>query len=298
MSRSGRHFLAALAGLAALFTVFGLGVMLGAGSSVSNEQRYQSYRYAADKPLEFTATGPGEANSRDPEYREPCREPKGSSESELCAQWRAANAGENSAFWAQWSFWVSGLSAAGILAALILTINSNKIARSALSVSSTNTQKELRAYIYNMGNSWSFVTIVESGIAYWRGSAVWQNLGNTPAKDVELQIWHYIQDSEMPIDFAFDKYEKPVRIVIAPQGSVNSSHVNVYYEEMIDVYEGRKYLYLWGWCRYNDIFEESPQRLTRFCYRVFVEDNPRLPPSDTNHIRFRTEHWPMHNDAV
>jgi hypothetical protein len=69
------------------------------------EQRYQSYRYAADKPLEVDPAAPV-VPPQTFEYRKPCEGPKGKDESDLCAQWRAAKAAENSAFWAKWSFWV------------------------------------------------------------------------------------------------------------------------------------------------------------------------------------------------
>lgn len=40
------------------------------------------------------------------EDRQPCYKPNGKDESELCAQWKAARAGEGSALWAERTFWL------------------------------------------------------------------------------------------------------------------------------------------------------------------------------------------------
>lgn len=98
--------IAAVAGIVLLFITFGLGLYVGA-LNYPEQQRYQPYRYAPDKPSEIEPTLPaGQVGAQPQEYRSPCSNPKGRDESDLCAQWRAANAGEDSAFWAKWGFWI------------------------------------------------------------------------------------------------------------------------------------------------------------------------------------------------
>lgn len=98
--------IAAVAGVALLFITFGLGLYVGA-LNYPEQQRYQPYRYASDKPAEIDPTLPaGQVGAQPQEYRSPCSNPKGHDESDLCAQWRAAKAGEDSAFWAKWGFWI------------------------------------------------------------------------------------------------------------------------------------------------------------------------------------------------
>ena len=93
-------------------------------SQNTHDHRYYSYRFASDKPQEIDDTT-FHSRVQSLEYRQPCRHPKGREESDLCAQWRAAVAAEQSARWTFWAFFVSalgaGISAAG-LCALIYTL--------------------------------------------------------------------------------------------------------------------------------------------------------------------------------
>lgn len=114
----GYRGIIAATGLAGISLAFGLGLYL-ASLNYPNEVRHQPYRYAADKPIEIPAPGaiPGQAF----EYREPCQNPKGNNESDLCAQWRAAKAAEESALWTKWGFWVGIGGMLGLFLTLFYT---------------------------------------------------------------------------------------------------------------------------------------------------------------------------------
>lgn len=106
MSGSDRSFvLAGVAGITAICISFGIGVYAGA-LNYPDEERHQPYRYASDKPTEVDPSARRSVGGKPLEYRTPCNNPKGRDESDLCAQWRAAQAAEQSALWAKWSFWV------------------------------------------------------------------------------------------------------------------------------------------------------------------------------------------------
>eukprot|EP01035_Chromulina_nebulosa_P036591 gene36591-49308_t len=111
-----RNKLARAIGLAS--TAFCLGAYVVALNK-PHEERYQPYRYAADKPRDIDPALENKANAQPLEYREPCKEPKGRDESDLCAQWRAAKAGEQSAFWAKWGFGITALGIFGLIATII-----------------------------------------------------------------------------------------------------------------------------------------------------------------------------------
>lgn len=119
MPYGNRGILAALAGLAALFWAFMLGV--GVTALDPQEQRYQSHRYAADQPAEIESAATGQTGSQALQHRTPCEQPKGHDESELCAQWKAANAAEDSAFWAKCGFWIGVVGSGFLLGQIILT---------------------------------------------------------------------------------------------------------------------------------------------------------------------------------
>lgn len=122
-TQKGYRLIAAAALVGLVIWCLTLGYVTAA-SNYPVTERWPLYRYAQ------SAEGAADADKSLPTaYREPCRDPVGKEGSDLCAQWRAARGSENSAFWAQLSFWVSSISAVAIGLALLLTIDSNRIAR-------------------------------------------------------------------------------------------------------------------------------------------------------------------------
>lgn len=99
---------------------FGLGAMLVA-SNESNKERYLPYRYIQEQPARMEPPLAGSPDAQSFQYRIPCREPKSESESDLCAQWRAAKAGEDSARWTKWGVWVGVIGSLFLLWQIILT---------------------------------------------------------------------------------------------------------------------------------------------------------------------------------
>ncbi|MFM5954538.1 MAG: hypothetical protein ACKOPE_09600 [Novosphingobium sp.] len=120
MSRSDWNIVAALAGLATLLIAFGLGAYVTA-LNYPQEQRYQSYRYTAEQPDQAKPTLAAKADPQPLQYRTPCRQPEGQGESDLCAQWRAANAAEDSALWTKWGVWIGIIGSSLLLWQIMLT---------------------------------------------------------------------------------------------------------------------------------------------------------------------------------
>lgn len=113
--------IAVVTGIVLLFLTFGFGLYAGA-LNYPDEQRHQPYRYAAYKPAEVDPALPSRLIGPEAqEYRSPCRDPKGASESDLCAQWRAAKAAEDSAFWTKLGFWVGLFGMFGLFWTLYYT---------------------------------------------------------------------------------------------------------------------------------------------------------------------------------
>lgn len=213
MSRSDWNFLAALAGLAALFTAFCLGVYITA-LNYPQEERYQSYRHTADQPTQAKSALPAEADSQPFQYRTPCRQPEGQGESDLCAQWRAANATEDSAFWTKWGVWIGIIGSSLLLWQIMLTRKAvedtskateamreaNSIARQTQMIQRSESkkavawqlrserrqiegeQRTLRAYL---GTEDHCVTGFGVGVAQTHTCKLF-NRGQTPAYDVKI----------------------------------------------------------------------------------------------------------------
>lgn len=104
------------------------------------------------------------------EYQDPCKSGEGGSRSDICAQWTAANAATESSNWAFWSMLVSIIGAIGIVIALYLTIDSNRIARS-------TAKHQLRAYV----GVDRFEIMDAPGVRFYAIKIIFRNCGQTPA---------------------------------------------------------------------------------------------------------------------
>lgn len=180
MSGSDRSLLApAIFGL--IVIGWGAGLMT---ASNADQQRYHSYRYAPDD--EAAATAALSNKAKPPEYHQPCHDPHGKEESDLCAQWRAAYAAENSAYWAKWSFWVGALGIAGLIATIIQGRLGLDRAMDANSIARDIGEAQTRAYV-SIENAWlSF----ENARFSFRLQVV--NSGQSPASDFGWTVSFHI----------------------------------------------------------------------------------------------------------
>lgn len=194
---SGYRGLVAATGLAITILAFGLGLYI-ASLNYPKEQRHQPYRYATDKPLEVEVSGaiPSQAF----EYRTPCQNPKGNNESDLCAQWRAAKAAEESAFWTKWGFWAGIGGMIGLFWTLYYTreaVRDTSEATAQMRRQNTHAEetakKQLRAYldIFDIEKNIERRTDWDEGGAFgYKISIHINNFGQTPARHVRLAKLH------------------------------------------------------------------------------------------------------------
>ena len=138
-----------------------------ASAAQETQEPPRAIESAQNRIAEATNTG---------EYQQPCDETQPNNRSDLCAQWYAARAARDAANWAWWGLLVGGIGAVGIVVALLLTIESNRIARS-------TARHQLRAYLSSADVSADPIPFDdgEKGLAF---RAVWKNAGQTPAHDV------------------------------------------------------------------------------------------------------------------
>ena len=70
-------------------------------------------------------------------------------------------------------------------------------------------------------------------------------------------------------------------------------------QDILDIQGNRKFLYLWGWARYSDILPNTPRRITKFCWQIFVAGDPLAfnPSVDPQSIRFSNVHQARGNCA-
>jgi len=292
----GYRFLIAASGLGALIwaTVFGYSL---AASNYPNEKRYQAYRYPSDDENgAITAISKGIHSF---EYREPCHNPKGHDESDLCAQWRAANAAENSAFWAKWSFSVTVLGAIGLGITLWFNLKAWEAAKKANEISEDTARRQLRAYVSQEGWDWRFYSADNANIDRWDVNIDWVNGGVTPTRNLRLLLWKYSEINDIPEEYLFDyKPENPgTSLHIPPNGKRTSVRIDFSPSELLEAQRGARFLYLWGWAKYHDVIAQIPEHITKFCYRVYIVGDPTKVPAESEAVKFFSmPHW-RHNCA-
>lgn len=260
--------------LAALvFTVFGLGWISGYALNNPTNERHQPYRYAADKPLEIDPATARGANSKPFEYRSPCDNPKGQTESDLCAQWKAANAAENSAFWTKWGFWIGVIGSALLLWQIILTreaVEDTSQATKAMErqndIAEDTAKRQLRAYVDLKSADLSLCTEGKfpSDCAHPEqrfADVVIQNYGLTPARNLVsaagVCVKPFPPTEANPVGPIPEWVERAVGEL--PPGRTNGLPLEVtrsgpLYEGLI---KGELAVYFYGEISYEDIFGET-----------------------------------------
>lgn len=179
---------AACIGLASV--TFTLGVIIT--TLDANEKRYQTYRFASDKPIEIDAPGSPQTDIQALEYRSPCEDAKGQAESDLCAQWRAARAAEDSALWAWWGLLVGATGSALLILQIIQTrkaVSETAKATKAMERQNDFASQTQRAWLsiedVKIENLWSNYHGTSGYSICIGGSYKIKNSGSAPALDVD-----------------------------------------------------------------------------------------------------------------
>jgi hypothetical protein len=134
----------------------------------------------------------------------------------------------------------------------------------------------------------------KSGQYNWRLRPVLRNSGNTPTKNMTMYVECEIRNRPLQMGYAFTpEIENTARAVIAPnldiQGGIvpRSPAAAITPQDIIDVQNLRKYIYLWGVIRYSDVFPRTRPHITRYCFMItftgdpfqFVPNTPGQPPT-------------------
>ena len=285
MPRSDRSLIApAIIGLVA--TSFGLGALVSLNEA--DTERYQSYRYAADKPQDIDPAAP-RPSPQSLEYREPCEQPKGRDESDLCAQWRAAKAGEQSALWAKWSFWIGLAGLFGLLASLYYTrkavqaaTDATKDADEALRIARRNAdaadrqvelsadtaKRELRAYVL-CDDTVTNMTGYDNGVLISYDIDIhWKNSGSTPATNMKFQVGYFISKIGIPKNYNYSiKDAIGTESKVVGPGGVAVMTISIPVADM-KIAQGWE-TYFFSWVEYDDAFQENRRR-SEVCFKVIV----------------------------
>ena len=138
-----------------------------------------------------------------------------------------------------------------------------------------------RAFVFPIGLCQFWEPIPNSTQYAWRFAVTWQNCGDTPTKHLLSHTNWELRDTVLPDDFDFpDHSDVNGRGMIAPRTTLNSAVVPdpdrhpIMPDDLIATQTEKKLLYMWGWVRYRDVFEKTPEHITKFCWLVTCVGNP------------------------
>lgn len=186
----------------------------------------------------------------------PCGPRQYQGKDDVCAQWKAADAAADSAWWAAFAGWFGGLNFLGVLAAIGLAFHSNWIARD-------TAKRQLRAYV-GYSNEWYHNEFALGQELLLKPRIA--NFGETPARNV---IWQaqleMISDPDADNAFILSPLQPgskstlgkgqwtQTRLSVTP----NAGHYAL-------ITSGAAKLYVFGSISYTDIFGDEWSTTFRF----------------------------------
>jgi len=140
-----------------------------------------------------------------------------------------------------------------------------------------------RAFMYADGILSVWESDSTTGFYNWRFRPRWRNAGETPTRDAIMYVQCEIRDQPLPARFDFPVDENAIgKAFVGPKADMFGGAVPrggpataVTPEDIWNVQEGRKLIYLWGWMKYYDSFPNTPQHISHFCWFLSVSGNPR-----------------------
>jgi hypothetical protein len=151
-----------------------------------------------------------------------------------------------------------------------------------------------RAFVYATNIFQAFDQDKTTGLYNWRFRPILRNSGDTPTKDMTMFVTCEVRNSEIPIGYPFThNLQQVARGTIAPRIDLHGGvaplppAAAITPQDIIDAQAGRKFIYVWGWIKYSDVFPKTPQHITRYCWRVdpigdpltFVPNTVGQPPT-------------------
>jgi hypothetical protein len=115
----------------------------------------------------------------------------------------------------------------------------------------------------------------------WRFRPIWQNSGDTPTRNMVMHVTCELRNTVLPSGFDFNYPTTQTGTGLLAPKSTSMGGIAPNYpvaaitpQDILDVQHRRKFLYLWGWVRYHDVFPDTPQHITRFCWLIVPTGNP------------------------
>jgi hypothetical protein len=156
----------------------------------------------------------------------------------------------------------------------IATSRQSELTREALAA-------DKRAFVFakGLGSFWELDE--QTGFYNWRFRPSWENSGETPTSRMTMCTECELRNTPLPSDFEFR--HDPTHTgngLIGPKTSIyggiapQSPAAAISPFDILDIEQGKKFLYLWGWIRYHDVFPGTPHHITRFAWAIVAVGDP------------------------
>lgn len=149
-----------------------------------------------------------------------------------------------------------------------------------------------RAFVSVTYNKYPNRDPVSDQINGWAFSVHWRNAGDTPTRNLVNHTNILVSDTEVPPAWGFpdDWGNTPpdkrhgIPLGAAPRAAVESDMHYITLAEAEAATAGKKFIYLWGWATYNDVFPNTPLHVTRFAVQIAMTGDARN--ADRVSVRF------------
>jgi len=200
----------------------------------------------------------------------------------LLAELRSSNAGEDAVDVSLLQLEIGVVGIGFVVATLIYTAIAARAAQDAAIIAERTLVADKRAFVFAEGFNSFFESGPKKGEYVWRFRPIWKNTGDTPTKNLRLHFDGELRSTPLPIGFNFDVASIPPGTGLLGPNSGSMGGVWPYpgmtplsISDVEDIIAGRRFLYIWGWVRYLDVFPDSKEHVTRFCWQMVATGDPR-----------------------
>lgn len=242
------------------FLAFLLLPALAGGAYIGQADAQEKASNAASKKPSLVELWSFHRATKTTEDQSPCHGSVDAPKSDLCQQWRMAEAAEKQANWSKWQALLSALAVSGLIATIIYT-------HMTLRLTDKTARRQLRAYV-------SFSKVRISSIAANKAPKVdvtILNSGQTPAYDLQASVG--IGLAPYPYrDFDLSKLIPHSRTMMGPGHKVRLNVTlakMLTQQEFIAIKAGTAALYAVSRITYKDVFDVD--QITN-CYLFFTKE--------------------------
>lgn len=159
------------------------------------------------------------------------------------------------------------------LEALKIAREASIAAKKSADIAELDMVQSKRAFVFSLGICGLAELSPGSNQYAWRFRARLENSGDTPTKNMTMHTKCIKSPTLLPdgFDFAYATTEVGTGFIppkVATMGGLapTTHEAPISAQDILDAQQGRLFIYVMGWIKYKDVFENTPVHITRFCW--------------------------------